>query len=44
VLARRAERPPATPLAGLEQRLAAISRPEPDISDYDQLLEQEAGR
>jgi transposase len=44
VLARRAERPAAAPLSGLEARLAATSRPEPTISDYDRLLGREAAR
>ena len=44
VLARRADRPAATPLTGLDQRLAQADRPEPTITDYDQLLGDEAGR
>jgi hypothetical protein len=43
VLARRAERPQPAPLEGLDERLAASARPEPDLADYDRLLE-EAGR
>jgi transposase len=41
VLARRAHgapRPAPSPLTGLEPRLAAHQRPEPDLTDYDQLL------
>jgi transposase len=44
VLARRADRPAATPLTGLDERLAQADRPEPTITDYDQLLGKEAGR
>ena len=45
VLARRAERPAAIPLDGLDQRLAQAERPEPDLEEYDQLLEhQEVAR
>jgi transposase len=44
VLARRAERTVATPLGGLDARLAASDRPPPDISDYDRLLDREAQR
>ena len=43
VLARRAERPEPAPLEGLDERLSASARPEPDLRDYDRLLE-EAGR
>jgi transposase len=41
ILARRAQstaRPTPPPLTGLDVRLAAHDRPEPDITDYDQLL------
>ncbi|MCA1700726.1 MAG: IS21 family transposase [Actinobacteria bacterium] len=38
VLAARAERPAAPPLQGLDGRLAAGERPEPDLQVYDQLL------
>jgi transposase len=38
LLARRSERSKPEPLAGLEDRLAATARPEPSLSDYDQLL------
>jgi hypothetical protein len=38
VLARRVDRPAAVALNGLDERLAATSRPEPDLADYDQLL------
>lgn len=44
VLARRCDRPAAVPLSGLGERLAATSRPEPDVTDYDQLLDREAAR
>jgi hypothetical protein len=44
VLVRRSDRPAAVPLSGLNERLAATSRPEPDIAHYDQLLEREAVR
>ena len=45
VLANRAEdRKPATPLEDLDARLAATDRPEPDLTDYDQLLTQENAR
>lgn len=43
VLAGRAEdREPAAPLTDLDPRLTAIDRPAPDLTDYDQLLDQEA--
>jgi hypothetical protein len=42
VLASRADvRTPAGPLTGLEPRLAATERPEPDLTDYDQLLRED---
>lgn len=44
VLARRAERTEPGPLTGLDDRLATPDRPEPDLTNYDQLLEREAGR
>jgi transposase len=44
VLARRGERTVATPLSGLEARLAASDRPPPDVGEYDRLLDREAGR
>jgi hypothetical protein len=44
VLARRAERAQPVALTGLDARLAALERPEPDLADYDRLLEREAGR
>jgi transposase len=44
VLARRAERPAAAPLDGLDERLAVTERPEPDLDEYDELLGREAGR
>jgi transposase len=45
VLASRAEdRTPAFPLTGLDPRLAAADRPEPDLAGYDRLLEREAAR
>lgn len=43
VLARRSERAPHAPLENLDERLAASERPQPDLSDYDQLL-GEGGR
>ena len=42
MLARRAERPTAAPLTGLNERLTANSLPEPDLAGYDRLLEREA--
>jgi transposase len=47
VLARRAQsagRAAPTPLMGLEARLQAHERPAPDLTDYDQLRNQESGR
>jgi transposase len=44
VLARRCERTAPAPLDGLDERLAQTQRPEPTISDYDQLLDREAAR
>ena len=44
VLARRAERPATAPLSGLDERLAATDRPEPQITDYNQLMGQEQAR
>jgi hypothetical protein len=44
VLARRAERPTAGPLSGLNKRLAATDRPEPGIAEDNRLMGQEAGR
>lgn len=44
VLARRAERPVAVALSGLDARLAAGERPLPDIGEYDRLLDQGAQR
>jgi transposase len=41
VLAARAERAVPAPLEGLDGRLAATGRPEPDLTDYDQLLGRE---
>lgn len=38
ILAGRAERAAPARLEGLEDRLAETGRPEPDLSDYDQLL------
>jgi transposase len=41
VLAQKVERrEPAAPLSDLEPRLAGHERPEPDLTDYDQLLEE----
>jgi transposase len=39
VLARRSERARPEPLEGLDERLRAGERPEPDLADYDRLLE-----
>ena len=44
VLARRADRPAAAPLDGLERGWPPTDRPEPDLADYDQLLGREAAR
>jgi hypothetical protein len=44
VLARRAERAVTGRLTGLDDRLQAADRPAPDLGDYDQLLQKEAGR
>jgi transposase len=45
VLASRTDsRAPAEPLTDLDQRLAPTARPEPDLTDYDQLLTQEKAR
>jgi hypothetical protein len=45
VLANRAgDREPAAPLQGLDPRLTAAERPEPTVTDYDQLLGREAAR
>lgn len=47
VLARRAQSAPAVevpPLSGLGPRLTAHDRPAPDLTDYDQLRDLEAGR
>jgi transposase len=41
VLAARAERPVPPRLDGLDDRLAAIERPEPDLDQYDQWRENE---
>ncbi|MHB1571692.1 MAG: IS21 family transposase [Solirubrobacteraceae bacterium] len=38
------ERPPAVALTDLDPRLQATDRPPPDLDDYDQLLDAEAGR
>lgn len=40
VLARQTERPAVVALSGLDARLAATSRPEPDLAGYDQLLDR----
>jgi hypothetical protein len=42
VLARRAERAQPDRLTGLDARLQAGERPEPDLAGYDQLLERES--
>jgi transposase len=44
VLARRADRPQPPRLTGLDDRLQAVARPEPELAGYDALLEREAGR
>jgi hypothetical protein len=44
VLARRTQRRAPAPLEGLDGRLLAAARPEPHLSDYDQLLERGGGR
>jgi transposase len=44
VLARRLERARPEPLEGLEPRLEATARPEPDLSGYDRLLGERGGR
>ncbi len=44
VLARRAERPDPEPLFGLDDRLAAVERPEPDLGGYDALLGRQEAR
>ena len=45
VLARRADRPDPEPLTGLDDRLACVERPEPELDGYDALLgRQEAAR
>jgi len=38
VLARRADQAPAPNLDGLDPRLASVGSPEPDLSNYDTLL------
>jgi transposase len=43
VLARRSERAAPQPLTDLDERLRASERPEPDLRDYDRLLD-EGGR
>lgn len=44
VLADRQQRPEPTALDGLPDRLAQHERPEPELSEYDQLLEREQAR
>ena len=44
VLARRSERQAPAPLSDLDARLAATARPEPKLTEYDQLLQQEVAR
>ncbi|HUB73601.1 MAG TPA: IS21 family transposase [Solirubrobacteraceae bacterium] len=44
LLARRTGRQVPAPLTDLEERLAATARPEPTLTDYDQLLERGAAR
>jgi transposase len=42
VLARRSQRQAPAPLEGLDERLAATARPEPKLTEYDQLLQRGA--
>jgi transposase len=44
VLADRQQRPERPALDGLSDRLAQHQRPEPELDEYNQLLEREAGR
>ena len=44
VLARRAERAQPQPLGGLDERLGQTERPQPDLVEYNELLEREAKR
>jgi len=44
VLARQSERRPVAVQLELDGRLAATSRPEPELGDYDRLLGRETGR
>ncbi|MCA1699808.1 MAG: IS21 family transposase [Actinobacteria bacterium] len=44
VLARRSERAAPEPLSDLDERLRASERPEPDLSDYDELLAERGSR
>ena len=44
LLTRAEDRPAAVPLDDLDPRLAATDRPVPDLTEYDELLDQEAQR
>ena len=44
VLADRQQRPERPALDGLSDRLAQHQRPQPELGEYDQLLEREEGR
>jgi len=44
VLANRQQRPEPEALDGLSERLACHQRPEPELDEYDELLEREQGR
>jgi transposase len=44
VLADRQQRPAPETLEGLPERLAQHQRPEPELGDYDELIDREAGR
>jgi transposase len=44
VLAKRSERTQPQPLTDLDLRLAQIERPQPELGDYDQLLERRVQR
>ncbi|MCA1699868.1 MAG: IS21 family transposase [Actinobacteria bacterium] len=44
VLARRSERAAPEPLSDLDQRLRQSERPEPGLSDYDELLDERGSR
>lgn len=44
VLARQVDRPTVMALAGLDERLTGSERPEPGLTEYNQLLARETGR